>query len=146
MAGPQSVSHPPRRRSDWLPRRHEIVATLRVYLAYLVSSGGRLRDKFFMVPFVACVLAACSTTPAESQRIIVTLAPGVELADRAAFEQRVYERTQVKVTYAAAVSESEHAFRIVCDPPDDGCARARAALMASGLFTQLNPDRRRGYR
>ena len=80
----------------------------------------------------------------QSTRVIVTLAPGVQIADHAAFERAVLARTAVKVTYAAAVSERMYALNVQCESDDPRCVRAKAALQASGLFTSVTDDRRRG--
>ncbi len=78
--------------------------------------------------------------------MIVTLAPGVQIADHAAFERAVLARTSVKVTYSAAVSERMYALNVQCEANDPGCVRAKASLQASGLFTSVTDDRRRsGY-
>ncbi len=82
--------------------------------------------------------------PEQSTRIIVTLAPGVEVADRTAFERMVLERTSVKLVYAAAVADRVHAFTLLCEPVDAGCAHAKEVLMDSDLFTSIADDKRRG--
>ncbi len=94
----------------------------------------------------ACVvLAACASAAAGSVRVIVTLAPGVQVTDPAAFEREVLARSSVKVSYAAAVSDRVHALTVACAADDAGCARAKQKLEASGLFTSVADDRRRGH-
>lgn len=80
----------------------------------------------------------------QSTRVIVALAPGVQISDHAAFERTVLARTAVKVTYAAAISDRRHALNVLCEANDPGCARAKASLQASGLFASVTDDRRRG--
>jgi hypothetical protein len=98
------------------------------------------------IRIAACAtFAACATTANDVARVIVTLAPGVQVTDPAGFEQAVLARTSVKVTYAAAVSDRMHALTVSCTADDAGCVRARQALLASGLFSSLVDDRRRGH-
>ena len=98
------------------------------------------------IRIAACAtFAACASTASDVARVIVTLAPGVQVTDPAVFEREVLARASVKVTYAAAVSDRMHALTIACAADDAGCARARRALLASGLFSSLVDDRRRGH-
>lgn len=92
---------------------------------------------------VCAALGACASMASESARVIVTLAPGVEISDPGAFERTVRERTSVRVTYAAAVSERMHALHVHCETSDAGCAHAQEVLRASGLFSSLTEDQRR---
>lgn len=94
----------------------------------------------------ACAaLAGCASTANDATRVIVTLAPGVQVTDRAAFEREVFVRTGVEVAYEAAVSDRMHALTVSCAAADAGCARAKQTLRASGLFSALVDDRRRGH-
>jgi hypothetical protein len=91
-------------------------------------------------------LSACASTDEPRMRVLVTLAPGVQVADQTEFEQRVLARSSVKVAYAGAVSERVHALNITCAADDAGCEHTRSRLLASGLFTSVADDgRRRRY-
>jgi hypothetical protein len=103
-----------------------------------------MKDRVGGLLLTLCLTVACAAVPQGSARVIATLAPGVSLSDHAAFERLVFARTAVKIGYVAAISEHTHALTVSCEPSDVDCARARAALMASGLFAAIDDDRRRG--
>jgi|GEM_PF-1557518 len=102
-----------------------------------------MQDRRAGLLLTVCLAVACAAVPEGSARVIVTLAPGVSLSDRAAFERMVLARTAVQIGYIAAISDRVHAISVSCEPSDVDCARARAVLMASGLFTSIDDDRRR---
>jgi hypothetical protein len=109
-----------------------------------LARSTRMKERVGGMLLTVFLTVACAAAPQGSARVIATLAPGVSLSDSATFERLVFARTAVKIGYVAAISDHMHAFTVSCEPSDVDCARARAALMASGLFAAIDDDRRRG--
>jgi hypothetical protein len=53
---------------------------------------------------------------------------------------RLSKISGAEVRFAAAVSEQEYAYTLVCPSPDPGCQQAVTALRAWGQIEWINPD------